>query len=114
MFAGTNITIGNETYVVPPISLGQLRNGLMTKLKQHDLLVEGLKDDTGNWFDILVLKGEIILDALHRNYPDFDEAKLFSWLDVGNVGPLWAVIIGASGFTPGETQAAGTDLVNGT
>lgn len=108
MFAGTRITIGTEQYVVPPISLGQLRNGVLGKLKEHDILVAEEKA-----FDAMILRGEIILEALQRNYPDFEPKKLWDWLDMSNTGPLWLTILGGSGFMPGEAEAV-TQVTNGT
>jgi hypothetical protein len=106
MFAGMKITIEGQEYLVPALSLGQLRTGLLDKIKEHDALVA-----EGKTFDVMVLRGEIILAALKRNYPDFDEAKLMSYLDMSNVRDLWLHILGASGFSPGETVAA---TANGT
>lgn len=100
MFAGTSVTINGTIYIVPAISLGQLRNGVLTKLKDHDLLVAAEKT-----FDAMILRGEIILEALQRNYPDFEPEVLWNWLDMSNTGPLWLSILGASGFAPGETEA---------
>jgi|HubBroStandDraft_2_1064218.scaffolds.fasta_scaffold68725_3 hypothetical protein len=108
MFVGTPIKIGDEEFIVPPLSLGQLRNGAMTKLKEHDTVLA-----SGDTWGAMVLRGEIILEALRRNYPEFDDKKLYDWLDVGNCGPLWLSVLGASGFTPGEVKAAGP-AVNGT
>lgn len=108
LFVGTPIKIGDKEFIVPPLSLGQLRNGALTKLKEHDL-----KLAEGQTWEAMVLRGEIILEALRRNYPDFEEQTLFDWLDVGNCGPLWLSVLGASGFTPGEVKAAGT-TENGT
>jgi hypothetical protein len=108
MFAGTKVTIDNETIIIPPLSLGQLRNGVLTKLKQHDDLIAQEKT-----FEAMTLRGEIILEAIHRNYPEFEPSKLYDFLDMGNIGPLWLSILGASGFTPGETQAV-TEKVAGT
>ena len=108
MFAGTEITIGDEKFVVPPISLGQLRNGVLAKLKEHDELIA-----KGDFFDAMNLRGEVILKALQRNYPNFAEAKLLEHLDMANTTPLWLSILGASGFTAGETQAV-TNKTDGT
>lgn len=110
MFAGTKITIEGEDFVVPALSLGQLRNGLLTKLREHDEIV----DDPAKFFSLIDLRGQIILEALRRNYPDFDEARLFGWLDMSNIGPLWLSVLGQSGFTSGEVQAAQTAKVDGT
>lgn len=109
MYAGTKIRIGEEEYTVPPISLGQLRNGTLPLLKKHDELVA-----SGETFDAMLIRGEVLLSALRRNYPDFPEQKLFDFLDMNNTGRLWLDILGASGFTQGEATAAGTDGISGT
>lgn len=100
MFYGTTVNIGGTDYVVPPISLGQLRNGALTMLKEHDDLVAA-----GDTFGAIEIRGKIIFKALQRNYPEFDEAKLLDHLDMANVGPIWLSVLGASGFVPGETEA---------
>lgn len=110
MFAGTKVMIGGKEYIIPPISLGQLRNGTLPLLQKHDeLLAEGKA------FEAYEIKGQVILNALRRNYPDFDEEELFGFLDMTNTPPLWLQILGISGFTPGETQAAvgTTDGISG-
>jgi hypothetical protein len=108
LFAGTKIRIGDEDFIVPPISLGQLRNGVLSKLQEHDELVA-----QGKTFETMEIRGTIILEALRRNYPDFEEKRLFDFLDMANVGPIWLTILGASGFMPGETEAV-TQKGNGT
>jgi hypothetical protein len=100
MYRGTKITIGDEEFIVPPISLGQLRNGMLARLKEHDQLV-----NDGKLFETVELRGQIILEALRRNYPDFPEEKLLSFLDMGNTAPIWLSILGASGLNQGEAQA---------
>lgn len=105
MFSGTKIKLNGRDVVVPPISLGQLRNGTLERLHEHDQLVAA-----GKTFEAIQLRGEILLEALRRNYPDFSEDEFFSYLDMGNIGPLWLSIISGSGFLPGEVQAALTAL----
>jgi hypothetical protein len=106
MFAGAKITIDGEEYVVPPLSLGQLRNGMLIKLREHDEML-----NSGKIFDLMTLRGEIILAALRRNYPDFAEERLFAFLDMGNTQSIWLSILGASGFQPGEAPAAATAIL---
>lgn len=98
---GVSVKIGEDEYVLPALSLGQLRNGVLAKLQQHDKLVE-----EGKLFDILTIRGEIIFAALKRNYPDFDEAKLLDHLDMSNTTRMFNIVIGVSGL--GETQAGAT------
>jgi hypothetical protein len=94
------MTIGDETFVVPPLTLGQLRSGVLALLQQHDALIAESKI-----FEAMELRGQVILTALRRNYPDFPEDKLFNFLDMNNNGPIWLSILGVSGFTPGEEVA---------
>ena len=100
-YPGLTIKIGDEEFIIPPLSLGQLRNGALSKMKEHDELIT-----QGRAYDSMVLRGEIILAALRRNYPDFPEDKLMGYLDVGNIYALWMNVLGASGLTPGEEMAA--------
>jgi hypothetical protein len=101
MFAGLKITLGEGEYIIPPISLGQLRSGLLAQLQQHDALV-----NEGKVFEAMSIRAEVILAALRRNYPDFPEQQLLDNIDLGTCGPIWMSILGASGFTPGEVVAA--------
>ena len=97
---GKEVTIGEKTYTLPPLSLGQLRNGAMDKLRKHDEFIAEQK----GW-DAMLLKGEIILTALQRNYPDLKAKDIDEALDLGNVNDLWLHVLGLSGFTPGEAPA---------
>lgn len=101
MFPGNKITIEGEDFTVPALSLGQLRNGVLKQLEEHDKVLA-----EGGVFAAAEIRGNIILAALRRNYPDFSEDKLFAHLDLANTGQLWLSVLGASGFTPGEAQAA--------
>lgn len=96
--------IGAEEFTLPALSLGQLRNeGLLQKLQEHDKAAAEAKT-----FEVMAIRGEIILAALRRNYPDFAEQKLYDFLDMANTSALWLAILGVSGLTPGEDQAAKT------
>lgn len=99
MFPGTKFTIGNQEYTVPPLSLGQLRNGVLDLMKQHDELISQNK----TW-ESLELRGKIIHQALSRNYPDIGEDELFSQLDMGNTNPIWLAVLGASGLGGGQSS----------
>lgn len=101
MFSGTKVNINGEEYVIPPLSLGQLRNGALGFLQEHDRLIAETKV-----FEAYEIRSKVILLALQRNYPDFQEDKLVSFLDMANIGSIWLSVLGASGFTPGEEIAA--------
>lgn len=110
MYQGTRFKIGEEEYIVPPLSLGQLRGGILEKLREHDQLV-----NDGRVFEGLALRADVILAALRRNYPEFPEDKLLDWLDMSNTGPIWLAILGASGLSPLETERpALPEKLNGT
>lgn len=101
MFAGMKIKIGDKELVIPAISLGQLRNGTMALLKQHDELIAA-----GDTFPAWEIRGQVLLSALRRNHPDFPEDEFLDYLDLQNAGPIWLYVLGVSGFAPGEIQAA--------
>lgn len=109
-YTGVPFKIGEEEYLVPALSLGMLRGGLLDKLKLHDDYVA-----EGKIFETMLIRGEVILAALRRNYPDFSEEKLVNFLDMSNTGPIWLAVLGASGLGVGETQTpAQTGKPNGT
>ena len=108
-FPGVDFKIGDTTYVIPALSLGQLRNGALKLLQEHDALLA-----EGKTYEAITLRAKLILAALQRNYPDFSEDLLLEHLDIRNNSPIWLSILGASGFTPGETQAAATTAEPGT
>lgn len=103
MFAGKTMTIGRREFVVPALTLGQLRTAALEMITEHDKMLDG-----GQTFQSYELRGKIILMALQRNYPDLTEETLFELLDVENVLPVWRVVLGNSGFDQGEVPAATT------
>ncbi len=103
MFEGIEVKFGENTYIIPPLSLGQLRGAARELLKKHDELV--LANDL---FGSMELRGKLIHLALTRNYPDLDQEIVFNYLDMGNLDRLWAAVLGASGLKPGEATAAET------
>lgn len=116
MISGTPVKLRGQVYVIPPLTLGQLRSGLAEKMKEHDRLVRENQEDSGrdNAFAISILRGEIIHAALSRNYPEIDEARCFELLDLGNVSFAWLAVIGLSGFRPGEEEAGAEAEAPGT
>ena len=101
MFLGVKHKIGEDELTIPALSLGQLRNGGLALMKEHDELVNADKS-----YDALDVRAKIILLAIQRNYPDFPEQKLLDNLDLNNTTPVWLTVLGLSGFTSGEDKAA--------
>lgn len=108
MFPGKTIKLGDEEFVVPALSLGQLRNGVLDQLQEHDKLVA-----EGKTFEAMDIRGKVILVAMQRNYPDFSEEKLLTYLDLQNTTEVWLSVLGLSGFSLGENQAAQTEATPG-
>lgn len=109
MYSGTKIKIGDKDYVMPYISLGQLRNGTLAKLNEHDQLIE-----QGKFFELTIIRGEVLLETLRRNYPDFPEDEFNDHFDMGNITPIWLTVLGGSGFVSGEETAAVENSSSGT
>lgn len=97
MYPGFDLRIKEKTYVVPALSLGQLRGNVLTLLREHDKIVS-----EGDMFDIMLARGKVITEALRRNYPEITENEVFEGLDLHNTSDMWAKVLGASGFAPGD------------
>jgi hypothetical protein len=105
MIPGVRLSLGDKDFIVPPLTLGMLRNGLLVKLEEHDRLV----GQDGEQWNLVDLRGQIILAALRRNYSETDlpESEFWDRMDMGNVNQAWVAVLGISGFIPvGETPAA--------
>ena len=93
MFIGNDHKIGDKTYTIPALSLGQLRNGALAKMEKHDQLLS-----EGKTFDAMAIRGEVVVEAIRRNYPDVDADEVMNALDLRNITPIWMTVLGASGF----------------
>lgn len=103
MFPGTKVTIGGKDYVIPALSLAQLRNGFLQKIKQHDEFVENKSP-----YEAVQLRGEVVLAALRRNYPDIKDEEILDALDVRSADEGWLAALGVSKVSQvGEDTAAG-------
>jgi hypothetical protein len=107
MVPGIKIALGDKEFEVPPISLGMLRNGLGEKLVQHDKLIT---EPGNNYTPLLILRGEIVIAALRRNYSEveFSDFDLWDRLDYANVNAAWNAVLGLSGMV-GEAAATETE-----
>ena len=102
MIPGRKIVLGDKEFVIPPLSLGQLRGGIAEKLAENDR-----KSEAGNYTELLFLRAEIIIAALRRNYPESEHSDedLFNRLDFGNWLPAWQAVLAVSGLGLGEETA---------
>lgn len=95
------IRVKDKDYEVPPLTLGQLRNGLLAKLKEHDELFA-----KGHAIDMWILEGEVVVAAIRRLAPDLDANDIFDALDLSQLRTLWPILLGLSGFGQGEQTPA--------
>ena len=85
---GTELVLGGQKYVVPPLSLGTIE--VMTDRLQS-FGKNGMKDMT------------TAIDATHaallRNYPDLSREQVADLLDLGNVAEVMSVVMARAGLT---------------
>lgn len=100
---GTAIDMGGQEWIVPPLTLGQLRR-LLPQVQQ--LTEIGAAMDEAQ-IGVIV---EIITAAMQRNYPDVTPAEVEDLLDLGNAGAVLNAVLTGSGLQPamGEAVAPGT------
>ncbi len=90
---GITIKLAGQDYVVPPLSLGQVKRlfPIIEKMQSAGNTVEK--------FSSLVA---IAHAALSRNYPDLKIEEVEELVDMGNFKMVMDTIMGSSGFLPGE------------
>jgi hypothetical protein len=108
---GAIVAMGGHDWVVPPLTLGQLRR-LMPKVRQLSEIGAAM-DET----QIAVLV-EIVAAALQRNYPEITVETVESLLDLGNAGHVLGVVLTGSGLkareaSPGEAAAVASPMTTG-
>src|SRR5215472_14064126 len=99
-FDGAKITLGGTEYIVPPLTIKQLRNGALEKIRDSDkALLEG------NLFDSFVPRVGVIGLAFRRNYPEMTDDMLEDLIDMGNINTVWMAVVGMSGLGAGGDDA---------
>jgi hypothetical protein len=106
MIPGVAVAMAGQDWIVPPLTLGQLRC-LMPKVR---LLTEIGASMGEEQIGVLV---EIVAAALQRNYPDMTADKVEHLLDLGNASVVLNAVLTGSGLKPrgtllGEATAPGT------
>jgi hypothetical protein len=91
MIPGITIAMGGREWVVPPLTLGQLRQ-LLPKLRQLSSIGAAMGEE-----EIGVL-GEVVAAAMSRNYPDITAASVEELVDLGNAREVLAAILEGSGL----------------
>jgi hypothetical protein len=91
MIPGVTITMGGRDWLVPPLTLGQLRR-LMPRVRQLTEIDASMSE-----MQIGVLV-EIVAAALQRNYPDATAEIVENLLDLGNAGAVLNAVLTGSGL----------------
>jgi hypothetical protein len=105
MIPGVAVAMGGQDWLVPPLTLGQLRR-LMPKVRQLTEIGASMGEAQ---IGVLV---EIVAAALQRNYPHVTADNVENLLDLGNASVVLNAVLTGSGLksrgTPmGEAQAPG-------
>jgi hypothetical protein len=106
MIPGVTIAMGGRDWLVPPLTLGQLRR-LMPKVRQLTEIGATMGEVQ---IGVLV---EIVAAALQRNYPDATADVVENLLDLGNANTVLNAVLTGSGLKLhddrlGEVSAPGT------
>jgi hypothetical protein len=106
MLPGVTIAMGGHDWLVPPLTLGQLRR-LMPKVRQLTEIGASMGETQ---ISVLV---EIVAAALQRNYPEATADMVENLLDLGNASAVLNAVLTGSGLKLrddrlGEASAPGT------
>jgi hypothetical protein len=91
MIPGVEVAMGGQDWLVPPLTLGQLRR-LMPKVRQLTEIGASMGEPQ---IGVLV---EIVAVALQRNYPDVTMDTVENLLDLGNAGVVLNAVLTGSGL----------------
>lgn len=96
---GVAVRMGGRDYVVPPLTLGQLR--------RHEEDLKKVRDITP-FSPVAEVEPAIrvIHAAMTRNYPDLTREALEDLLDMGNVGRVFLAVCAMSGLERAREGAA--------
>ena len=99
-FAGVEIDLGGQSYIIPPLSLRQMKEYAEKLLSLGTVRLD-------NFLEKLDVAMPIIAAAFKRNYPDMTEEKLLDLVDVANFKYVIQAINGTNGLKEakaGETR----------
>src|ERR1700757_3732335 len=106
MVPGVAVAMGGQDWIVPPLTLGQLRR-LMPKVRQLTEIGASMGEVQIN---VLI---DIVTAALQRNYPETTPNNVENLLDLGNASAVLNAVLTGPGLKPGgaamgEAPAPGT------
>jgi hypothetical protein len=120
MHPGITIALGDKEFVIPPVTLGMLRNGLLSTMREHDELLakmrqapeDGTDQNQEEKYNLMDLKARIVAAALRRNYgaSELSDEEIWDRLDLANINLAWMAVLGLSGFNQMGEAAAAKDV----
>jgi len=97
MIPGVAVAMGGQDWLIPPLTLGQLRR-LMPKVRQLTEIGASMGEAQ---VGVLV---EIVAAALQRNYPDVTAEMVENLLDLGNAISVLNAVLTGSGLKERESH----------
>jgi hypothetical protein len=88
-FEGTSVTMGDRSFIIPPLSFRQLREHEQDIAKVSAMVVN---PEAG--FTEIQAAFPIVFAAIHRNYADITKDELEDLLDLGNVREAFGAALG--------------------
>jgi hypothetical protein len=99
-FEGTEVKLGDKTFVVPALTIGQARRLWPEILEMNDgITAANLPDKQSKWMDI-------VHAALSRNYPDLKREELEELVDLRSIKKLMMIVMGNSEMPLNRGEAA--------
>ncbi len=96
MHAGTELKLGGQTYVVPPLTLKQIQ------LLEPEITALG----SGTIAEQAPRIVKIVHSALSRNYPELTAEQVADMLDLVNMSETVNAVMGVSGLKKAEESQA--------
>ncbi|HJU15714.1 MAG TPA: hypothetical protein VJ770_04525 [Stellaceae bacterium] len=102
LIPGVAIAMAGKEWIVPPLTLGQMRRLLPQVQRLRDA---GASIDAAE-IDVII---ELVTAALQRNYPEMTPDKVAEAVDLGNArAAVQAILFGSGLRTSGEGKPAAT------
>jgi hypothetical protein len=99
MIPGVSISMGGNDWVVPPLTMGQLRRLLPEVRRLAEIGATMGEQEIATLLDVVAA-------ALQRNYPDMTPERVAELVDLGNARDVLAAILTGSGLKPAGEAAA--------
>jgi hypothetical protein len=97
MLPGVTIAMGGRDWLVPPLTLGQLRR-VMPKVRELTEIGATMSE-----MQITVLV-EIVATAMQRNYPEATPEMVENLLDLGNASTVLNAVLTGSGLKLSDSR----------